>query len=168
MVGITEQSFYNWMQIGKRIDAGIEGETIRYHSLRSHEKDCYYLFRCVNYASAHLEGRLTMLIMKQAEKNWRANAWLLEHRWPEHWSLNTAFRKPNISPFDSIPDNRPASIPDASAKKISVQKIISKLEISIDQLPPVSDWLPFTSPASRIRKTSPDKMVMFHHGKEGK
>jgi hypothetical protein len=31
------------------------------------------------------EARLTVLITKAAEHDWRASAWMLETRWPEHW-----------------------------------------------------------------------------------
>jgi hypothetical protein len=36
-------------------------------------------------SAARLEARLAVLILKASEHDWRASAWWLERRYPEHW-----------------------------------------------------------------------------------
>ena len=36
-------------------------------------------------SDATSEARLVVLLLRAAQTDWRASAWWLERRWPEHW-----------------------------------------------------------------------------------
>lgn len=75
-VGLSRATVYRWLARGKRRDSGPFRE-FRREVLR---------------ALAQAEIREVLVINKAATKDWRAAAWMLEHRWPKRWGRTSRER----------------------------------------------------------------------------
>ena len=68
-VGITERTYYNWIQRGKNEECG----------------PYFQFFQAIEQASAKSEVEALDIIWKASERDWRAAAWYLERRFPNKW-----------------------------------------------------------------------------------
>jgi len=60
--GIGERTFYDWM------------------------RDKAHFAQFINAREGEGQATLLALIQRAAKEDWRAAAWILEHRWPEEWA----------------------------------------------------------------------------------
>lgn len=69
-LGISRQTFYNWLRKGEQTQKGLE----------------YELYKGVQQAEARAIARNIAIIQKAAQDgNWQAAAWWLERKYPEEW-----------------------------------------------------------------------------------
>ena len=69
-LGISRQTFYNWLRKGEETQKGLE----------------YRFYEEITKAEAEAIARNVALIQKAAQEgNWQAAAWWLERKYPEEW-----------------------------------------------------------------------------------
>lgn len=71
LVGVSKSTYYSWI---KKADESTR--STKYSKFRDE----------VRKAQAYDEVRNVCLIAKAAKKNWKAAAWILEHRFSERWA----------------------------------------------------------------------------------
>jgi hypothetical protein len=80
-VGIHPATYYNWMNRGQTYKDTLEsGE-----KLVKDDKPFFEFFEAITRARARTSTRVSGLVMKAAEKDWRAAAWWLEQSFPKEW-----------------------------------------------------------------------------------
>lgn len=78
--GICEDTLYDWLNTGKR-DLAQGNDTILAQFTESLKK----------IEQKRMETHLRKL--KKNVKNWQADAWILERRWPKHFGTNAVLRE---------------------------------------------------------------------------
>lgn len=68
--GVDEHTLFDWLRRGAKERTGPHRE----------------LSQALDKAMAEAEVRDVAIIAKAAERDWRAAAWRLEHRWPHRWA----------------------------------------------------------------------------------
>lgn len=68
--GITERTFYNWIERGEKDTSGI----------------FFQLFQDLKKAEAEGELNLLKTIQDASKHTWQAAAWILERRFPSRWA----------------------------------------------------------------------------------
>lgn len=89
-VGITKETFYQWMKRGAR-----SGASDAPYAAFAEE---------VTAAQAQAESRAVAVIAKAAEHHWQAAAWYLERRAPARWGRTSAG---NVTPDERRGTNSP-------------------------------------------------------------
>ena len=83
--GICRKTLSNWKIRGEAIEAQLKEET-NLKKIEKLEKDKYFLFlHKMRQAEAKGMYENLQVINNAGEKDWKAAAWLLERRWPEHF-----------------------------------------------------------------------------------
>jgi hypothetical protein len=75
------------LQRGREIRDGREADPD--FSINEFDDDYIWFLESVEDAEAEIQTFLMARIYDAGEKRWQANAWLLERRWPEEYSLRT-------------------------------------------------------------------------------
>jgi hypothetical protein len=93
--GITEKTFYNYMNKGKEIMARREEDP----SYQMSAWDDYYVafVQAVQDAEDEIKRRHLENIEQHSITKWQASAWILERRWPEEFSLRTEVKHTGAS-----------------------------------------------------------------------
>jgi inorganic triphosphatase YgiF len=81
-LGISRASFYGWIKEAERIRAA-QSDAAR--PLCPRERLFLDFLDARERGTAESVVALVQRVNDAAAKNWRAAAWLLERRWPEHW-----------------------------------------------------------------------------------
>lgn len=78
--GISEETLYDWLRTGRKdLDEGNDTILARFsESLKNIEQ---------KRMQTHLKK------IKKNVKNWQADAWILERRWPKHFGTNALLRE---------------------------------------------------------------------------
>lgn len=87
-VGVSQRSGYAWMRQGRADERLLEKD----ENAALFDTSFLHFLQSVRTAEATCEIRLTALVQRHAQRNWRAAAWLLERRFPERWSKHATVR----------------------------------------------------------------------------
>ena len=74
--GITEQTFYNWIQKGKEAKSG------KY----------FEFFESIKKAEAELKASYEKIVKDAGEKTWTAAAWYLERKYPDEYGKKADYK----------------------------------------------------------------------------
>jgi hypothetical protein len=99
--GITEQTYYNWLNRGQA-DLGSEEPS-------DHVSIYAKFFEAVKRAEA--EAEVKQLRAMQTDDKWQRRAWWLERRFPKRWGQKQSLEL-------SGPDGGPVAITDASKQEL--------------------------------------------------
>lgn len=69
-------------------------------------------------AEADAEYSLVSKIVKQAGYSWRAAAWILERRWPEHWATLSERKRANDDGDEDEPENPLAEFDELAERRV--------------------------------------------------
>lgn len=83
-VGVTEQTFYNWLARGEAEKERVEGNART--KIKSSEQPFFEFFESVTRARGAAEARAVEKIKDAGEEDWRAVAWFLERRYSSRWA----------------------------------------------------------------------------------
>lgn len=85
--GVSPRSVYGWLQRGREIrDTREENPDF---SINEYDDDYVWFLDQVEDAEAEIQTFLMGRIRKAGETKWQADAWTLERRWPQDYSLRT-------------------------------------------------------------------------------
>lgn len=86
LAGISDTTFYRWMERGDRESRG------QFREFRD----------SVSRAIAASEAGLVAVVYREAKGNWRAALALLSRRWPERWGNKQEIRTPDGQPLIKV------------------------------------------------------------------
>ncbi len=80
--GITERTYYSWLERGKRAE--------KLHELRKKvpesERLFFQFFQSIRQSEGEAQVVLTAMVFSQAKEDWRAALELMARKWPEQWA----------------------------------------------------------------------------------
>lgn len=86
-VGIDESTYYKWINRGREELERVEADGRR--SVRDSEQPFVKFFQSATRARASAEVESVARIRDAAKDDWRADAWFLEHSFPDRWGKRT-------------------------------------------------------------------------------
>lgn len=79
--GIGTRSYYRWMERGENYENAIQDN----QNPDKADLEFWHFWQAVTRARARTSTRVSGLVLRAAEKDWRAAAWWLEHSFPNEW-----------------------------------------------------------------------------------
>ena len=79
IASVNERTFYYWLARGRKLD------TNNVEQMSEYEQLCLQFFHGVQKAVPQQKQNLIQKIMKAADRNWQAAAWMLERKYPDEF-----------------------------------------------------------------------------------
>lgn len=91
LIGISENCYYRYLnkgqEIADRIEKEEEEELQEETPITPDELLYYQFYQSIKRANAEAEQEALSRIQKAGKRNWQANAWFLERRFPNRWRM---------------------------------------------------------------------------------
>lgn len=92
----TVLNLCKWIREGNTYKDACAMEGISYETFRTWEKEKSAFSVAVGRSEALCKSDCIALIQKAEKKDWKAAAWILEHRFPQEYSLRTSRLENNV------------------------------------------------------------------------